>query len=78
MLYVPATAMAVEMGNPRISNMILMGAWTVATGVVTTEALAQALADHLPPHRQNLVWINQQALLRGAALAREQLEGVAA
>ena len=26
-LYIPATTMAVEMGNPRIANMILLGAW---------------------------------------------------
>ena len=75
-LYVLATAMAVQMGNPRIANMILLGAWAVATGVVTIEQLAQTLTDHLPPEKQNLVWINQQALLRGAALAREQLEVV--
>lgn len=77
-VYVPATAMAVEMGNSRVTNMILLGAWAVATGVVTTEQLAQALADHLPESKQKMVGINKEALRRGAEVAREQLEVVAA
>jgi 2-oxoglutarate ferredoxin oxidoreductase subunit gamma len=77
-LYVPATDMATEMGNVRVANMILLGAWAAATGVVTPEQLAQALADHLPPDKQKLVPLNQQALQRGAEMAREQLEGVRA
>lgn len=77
-LYIPATEMATEMGNTRVANMILLGAWSVATGVLTMQQLGQALADHLPENKRNLVWINQQALLRGAEVARMQLEAVAA
>ncbi len=77
-LYVPATEMATEMGNRRVANMILLGAWATATGVVTIEQLAQALADHLPPDKQRLVSINQKALRRGAKVAREQLQAVTA
>jgi 2-oxoglutarate ferredoxin oxidoreductase subunit gamma len=76
-LYVPATEMATDMGNVRVANMILLGAWAVATGVVTPGQLAQALADHLPPDKQKLVSINQEALRRGVEVAREQLEAVA-
>jgi len=79
MLYVPATDTATEMGNPRVANMILLGAWAVATGIITPEQLEQAVADHLPAHRQKLVPLNQAALRRGVELAgfREQLEAVA-
>ncbi len=72
-LYVPATDTAIDMGNARIANMILLGAWAVATGVVTPEQLAQALADHLPEDKQKLVKINQEALRRGVEMAKEQL-----
>jgi 2-oxoglutarate ferredoxin oxidoreductase subunit gamma len=75
-LYVPATEMATEMGNPRVANMILLGAWAVATGVLTLQQLAQALSDHLPPDKQKLVQINQRALRHGAEFAEEQLEAV--
>ena len=77
-LYVPATKTAAEMGNVRVANMVLLGAWAVAIGVVTPEQLAQALADHLPADKQKLVQINQQALRRGAEMAQKQLEAVPA
>lgn len=77
-VYVPATRMAIEMGNVRVANMILLGAWAVSTGVVTIEQLAQALADHLPEDKQRFVPINQQALRHGARVAQEQLQAVAA
>ena len=75
-IYVPATEMATEMGNVRVANMILLGAWAAATGVLAPEQLGQALADHLPAGRQKLVPINQEALQRGVEVARRQLEGV--
>jgi 2-oxoglutarate ferredoxin oxidoreductase subunit gamma len=75
-IYVPATEMATEMGNVRVANMILLGAWAVATGVLTPEQLGQALADHLPAGRQKLVPINQEALRRGVEVAQGQLAGV--
>ena len=72
-VYVPATDMAQEMGNVRVANMILLGAWAVATGVVTPRQLSQALSDHLPESKQKLVQINQEALQRGVEAAQEQL-----
>jgi 2-oxoglutarate ferredoxin oxidoreductase subunit gamma len=73
-IYVPATERATDMGNVRVANMILLGAWAAATGVLTPEQLGQALADHLPEGRQKLVPINREALRRGAEVARGQLE----
>ena len=75
-LYVPATKAATEMGNARVANMILMGAWAVVTGAISIEQLEQALANHLPPRKQKLVSLNQAALRKGAALAQERLEAV--
>jgi len=77
-LYVPATDAATEMGNVRVANMLLLGAWVVATGVVAPEQLEKALADHLPANKQKLVAINQVALRRGGELAREQLVAIPA
>lgn len=77
-LYVPSSRMAAEMGNIRFANMILLGAWAEASGVVTPEQLAQALADHLPQNKQRFVQSNQEALRRGVYVAQEQLNGVMA
>ncbi len=72
-LYIPATELATDIGNVRVANMILLGAWASVTGVVTTEQLAQALNDHLPPGKQKTVPINREALLLGAKMAQEQI-----
>jgi Pyruvate/2-oxoacid:ferredoxin oxidoreductase gamma subunit len=41
------------------------------TGVVTLEAVEQALADHLPERHRKLLGLNKDALAKGAALAEE-------
>jgi 2-oxoglutarate ferredoxin oxidoreductase subunit gamma len=73
-LYIPASEIAAEMGNVRVANMVLLGGWAEVTGVITPEQLEQALTDHLPPNKQNLVQINQKALRHGAKMAQRQLE----
>ena len=69
-LYIPATQTATDMGNVRIANMILLGAWAEATGVISISALEQALVDHLPAGKQKLAPVNQEALRKGAELAK--------
>ena len=67
--YVPASDMATEMGNVRIANVICLGALVQATGVVSLEAIEQALDDHLPERHRKLLGLNKEALRKGAALA---------
>jgi len=67
--YVPASDMATEMGNVRIANVICLGALVQATGVVSFEAIEQALDDHLPERHRRLLGLNKEALRKGAALA---------
>jgi 2-oxoglutarate ferredoxin oxidoreductase subunit gamma len=76
-VYVAATRMATEMGNVRVANMILLGAWAAATGVVTPRQLSRAVTDHLPDDKRKFVGINQMALRVGAQVAEEQLEKAA-
>jgi 2-oxoglutarate ferredoxin oxidoreductase subunit gamma len=69
LFYVPASDMATEMGNVRIANVICLGALVQATGVVSFEAIEQALDDHLPERHRKLLGLNKEALRKGAALA---------
>lgn len=69
---VPASDMATELGNVRMANVICLGALVDATGVVTLEAVEQALDEHLPERHRHLLDLNKQALRKGAALARDQ------
>ena len=68
-VYVPATDMAIELGNARLANVICLGALVQATGIVPLEALEQALANHLPERHRKLLGMNQEALRKGAELA---------
>ncbi len=69
-VYVPASDLATEIGNVRMANVICLGALVEATGVVSLDAVAQALDDHLPERHRDLLDLNKEALRRGAALAR--------
>jgi 2-oxoglutarate ferredoxin oxidoreductase subunit gamma len=65
-VYIPATDMAIELGTARLANVICLGALVKATGVVTLDAISQALDDHLPERHRKLLPPNKQALMIGA------------
>lgn len=66
-IYVPATDMAIEIGNVRLANVICLGALVKATGVVSLEAVEKALDEHLPERHRKLLGLNKEALEKGAA-----------
>ncbi len=68
-IYIPATDMAIELGNARLANVICLGALVQATGVVPLAAIEQALQNHLPERHRKLFGLNVQALQRGVAQA---------
>ena len=67
--YIPATDMAIELGNARLANVICLSALVQATGVVSLDAVKQALDDHLPKRHHKLLGLNKEAMDKGAALA---------
>ncbi len=67
--YIPATDMAIELGNARLANVICLSALVQATGVVPLDAVKQALDDHLPERHRKLIGLNMEAMDKGAALA---------
>ena len=70
-VYAPASDLATEIGNVRMANVICLGALVETTGVVSLDAVAQALDDHLPERHRSLLELNKKALRKGAALARK-------
>jgi 2-oxoglutarate ferredoxin oxidoreductase subunit gamma len=68
-----ANEIADEVGDKRLVNMVMVGALISATQIVPMKALKQALKDHLPKHRQDLLPANFTALERGSELAQQQL-----
>ncbi len=72
-LRIPATGTANELGEARLTNMILMGAMLAVRPMIAVETLRQTLIDRLPRRRQDLLALNLEAIARGAALAEAQL-----
>lgn len=70
-LKLPVDNLAQEkFGNPRVANMILLGAFVALTGAVSINSVVGALKKVLPEHRHKLIPLNQQALELGVELAQ--------
>jgi len=69
-LWIPATDKAVAIGSERSANMVMLGAYVAATGVVPATALEQALQTVLPERHHKHLPLNIEALRAGAELAR--------
>ncbi|AET66732.1 2-oxoacid:acceptor oxidoreductase, gamma subunit, pyruvate/2-ketoisovalerate family [Desulfosporosinus orientis DSM 765] len=69
-LKIDASEMAREIGNNRVSNMIILGAFIELTRSVTLESVIGALKQVLPEYRYNLIPLNRQALEKGIQLAK--------
>lgn len=67
---VPANEIAEELGNVRQANVVLLGAYLAATGLLPLEAVELALDNHLPERQRKFLESNKEALRRGAAYAR--------
>ncbi len=62
---VQANDLARDLGDLRIANMIMLGAFLRRTGVVTLESMLDALRSVLPEHRHSLLPLNERALQCG-------------
>ena len=70
-LAVPADEIAVELGNPKVSNMVAVGAYLQRRGLFGPDAAAKSLPDVLARRYHQTLPVNTQALHRGAEFASE-------
>jgi 2-oxoglutarate ferredoxin oxidoreductase subunit gamma len=63
-----ATDMANDLGNARVANMILLGAFLEQTKIVTEDSVIESLKKVLSEDKHHLLDINKQALKKGALL----------
>jgi len=66
---VHASEVAAELGNPRLLNMVMLGALLQLTDVLPIGAIETALEGHMSTRRPELLALNRQAVRRGMALA---------
>ena len=64
--YVPCTEIATELGNPKVSNMIMLGAYIGKSKCVDIETVLEALLEKLGERKAKLIPLNREALKRGA------------
>ena len=66
---IPADDVAAELGHPRLTNMVLVGALLERSGMLTQEQVRATLQRVLPARHHPLLGANAAALARGAELA---------
>ena len=69
--YVPCNEIADQLGNPKVLNMAMLGAFLEATNVVKVDSVLDALLYKLGEKKAKLIPLNRQAIEMGAASIRK-------
>jgi len=72
--YIPANEIAAELGNSKVSNMILLGAYLELTKVVTIESTLEAFLKVFGENKTKVIPINREALLKGGEAIRKAIK----
>ena len=68
-VFVPANDIADQLGNTRMANMVALGAYVKATGVVDLAVVKESLTNVIAAHYSHLIPKNAEALQAGADAA---------
>ena len=68
-LMVPGRELAMDIGNDKLANMIILGAAVSAFGVVKLASVKNALSSALDKRYHHMIDINNAALEKGAQFA---------
>ena len=66
-VYVPCDEIAAELGNSKVANMVMLGAYVAATGVLKPETIEHMIQEMFTGAKAKLVPLNLEALHRGMA-----------
>ena len=69
---VPADDLAAELGNPKVANMVALGAYLQKRLILTIEETVECLPHVLAKRHHGMLEVNIKALYRGAEFARLQ------
>jgi 2-oxoglutarate ferredoxin oxidoreductase subunit gamma len=68
---VEGTVTAVEMGNPRVFNMIIVGGYLKVRPIVSLEHVEKGLEKSLPSRYHNLIPLNLEAIRKGQEIVEK-------
>jgi 2-oxoglutarate ferredoxin oxidoreductase subunit gamma len=69
--YIPANDIAVELGNTKVANMVMLGAFLEITKAVKFESVIEAFKKVFGESKAHLIPLNQKALEKGAEAVRK-------
>lgn len=70
--YVPCNEIAGELGNVRVANMVMLGAYLEATKVVSVDSVLAGFTKVFGEGKAHLLPINKEAIEKGAEAIRKQ------
>lgn len=69
--YISANELAAELGNSKVSNMIMLGAYLELTKTVDNESVLEAFLKVFGENKAKVIPLNREALLKGAEAVRK-------
>ncbi len=72
-VYIRASDIATELGNPRMANLVLLGALLQGTAIVSLDAVETELGKHISERHRQWLGANSEALSKGFDLAARQV-----
>ncbi len=63
--YVPCNDIATELGNPKVANMVMLGAYLEVTGIVATDSVLEAFKKVFGPSKEKFIPLNTEAIKKG-------------
>lgn len=71
--YIPANEIAVELGNSKVANMIMLGAYLEAVKPVSMDSVKETLKKIFSDSKAKLIPLNEEALKRGMDCVKAQM-----
>ena len=66
----PVTEMSLEMGNPKVLNIIMLGVYIGYTEVIPQEVILEAIRKKLGKKKPELLPLNEEAFNRGLEIGK--------
>jgi len=68
---VPCDQIAAELGNPKVANMVMLGAYVAATGVLKPETIEHMIEEMFAGAKAKFIPLNIEAFRRGMACVQK-------
>ena len=68
---IPANEIAMELGNARAMNMVMLGAFSAKTGIISIDSIMNGLTEIVKGKKTEVMELNRAGLERGAAFVSQ-------